>query len=431
MTLTSGSRPTRAWDHAQAMGAADTVATLAGFEGRGAGTDTERRAAAWLVRELQTGRRDATVETFWSRPDWALAHAWHTALALAGSLVSVASPKLGGALILVAVLSLALDALTGASLGRRLTFERASQNVISPPPGAGRPVRLVVTANYDAGRMGLVYRPVLRVLAGRLRAAFGAAALGWEAWLAISFVWLLATAIARNGGASGQGLAVAQLIPTAVLVLGLALLLDLASSQFGPSAGDNASGVAVTLALTRALDFSPPRNLEVEVVLQGASDGAMTGLARYLRARRRERGAANTIVLGIGACGAGDPCWWGSDGTMLPLRFGTRLAGVVAAAAGPQTGLPARAHRGRGISPAFPARRARLPAITVGSLDERGLIPRSHLPADLPGALQDGAIDRMLELVLTVVDAIDAGLEPAPSAPSASSGTAASSPTAA
>jgi hypothetical protein len=407
------------------MGAADTVAALAGFEGRGAGTDTERRAAAWLSRELQAGRREARLETFWSRPSWALAHAWHTALALAGSLVSVASPKVGGALILVAVLSLCLDALTGVSLGRRLTLERASQNVVSPAPGTGRPVRLIVTANYDAGRMGLVHRPALHTPTARLRAVLGPVALGWQAWLAISFIWLLAIAIARDGGATGQGLAVAQLIPTGGLVLALALLLELASSEFGPAAGDNASGVAVALALTRALDFSPPRNLEVEVVLQGASDGSMLGLARYLRARRRERGAANTIVIGVGACGAGDPCWWTSDGTMLPLRFAPRLAGVVAAAVGPGTGPAARPHRGRGVSPAFPARRTRLPAITVGHLDERGLVPRSHLPSDVASALEDGAIDRMLELALTVVDAIDADLEGAASGRAASSRTAA------
>jgi hypothetical protein len=407
------------------MGAPDTVAALAGFTARGAGTDTERRAAAWLSRELQTGRRDAMLETFWSRPNWPLAAAWHTALALAGSLVSVASPKVGGAMILVAVLSLALDALTGVSLGRRLTFEHASQNVVSPPPDAGRPVRLIVTANYDAGRMGLVHRPALRTPAARLRAAVGAAALGWQAWLAIAFVWLLAIAIARDGGATSQGLAVAQLIPTAGLVLTLALLLELASSEFGPGAGDNASGVAVALALARALDFSPPRNLEVEVVLQGASDGSMMGLARYLRARRRKRAAANTIVIGVGACGAGDPCWWTSDGALLPLRFAPRLAGIVAAAVGPGTGLAARPHRGRGVSPAFAARLAGLPAITVGNLDERGLVPRSHLPSDLTGALADGAIDRMLELVLTVVDAIDADLEGAASGSAASSRTAA------
>jgi hypothetical protein len=407
------------------MGVADTVAGLTGFQGRGAGTDTERRAAAWLRQELQTGRRQATVETFWSRPNWALAHAWHTLLALAGSLVSVASPKIGGALILVALVSLAVDALTGVSLGRRLTFEHASQNVVSPPPVEGKRVRLIITANYDAGRMGLVHRPVLRTAGARLRTTAGAAALGWQAWLAIGFAWLLVTAIMRSGGAGGQALGIAQLIPTAALVLTLAMLLELASSAFGPSAGDNASGVAVALALARVLDVSPPRNLGVEVVLQGASDGSMVGLARYLRARRKERSAAHTIVLGIAACTAGRPRFWTGDGTMVPLRLQPRLCTVAAAAVGPGTELGARPYRARGTSAAFPARLAGLPALTIGRLDSRGLVPHSHLPDDLVGAVDGAALDQTVELALTLVDAIDAGLDRTATGRAASSRTAA------
>ena len=90
-----------------------------------------------------------------------------------------------------------------------------------------------------------------------------------------------------------------QLVPTAALVVALALLLDLATAEYGPGAGDNASGVAVTLALVRALEVTPPRRLAVEVVLQGAGDGTMLGLRKHLRARRRELTAADVVVLGL------------------------------------------------------------------------------------------------------------------------------------
>ncbi len=242
------------------MGAIDTVAALAEFPRRGAGTDAERRAAVWLKGELQTSGRDAALETFWCRSNWPLAHAWHVAVALAGSLVSVAAPTVGAALVLGALLSLALDALTGISLGRRLCPEHASQNVVSPSASQGGSVRLIITANYDAGRTGLVYRRWSRRIASRLRrlGAGGALTPGWLGWLAIVFIWLLVTALLRAGGASGPAVGVAQLIPTAVLVLALALLLELAGAEFGPAAGDNASGVALALALTRALAVSPP-----------------------------------------------------------------------------------------------------------------------------------------------------------------------------
>ncbi len=395
------------------MGAIDTVAALAAFERRGAGTDSERRAALWLSRELKQSRRDAALETFWCRPNWALAHAWHVALALVGSLVSVAAPAVGAALVLGSLLSLALDALAGVSLGRRLCPEHASQNVVSPAPGEQRPVRLIITANYDAGRTGLVYRSWCRGLASRLRRLAGRGALtpGWLGWLAIAFIWLLVTALLRATGAAGRGVGVAQLIPTAALVLALALLLELAGAEYGPAAGDNASGVALALALARALAVSPPRRLSVEVVLQGAGDGAMVGLLRYLRSRRRECKPANTIVLGVGPCGGGRPCWWTSDGPLVGLRYLRRLSELVERVAGPQTELGAVAHRGRGTTPALPARAAGLPAIAIGCLDDDRLAPGSHQADDLPERIDSRSMDRLLELALTLVDAIDADLD--------------------
>lgn len=401
----------RSWDHPRSMGTSETVASLASFERRGAGTDAERRAALWLSRELRGPRRDSAIETFWCRPNWALAHAWHVALAIVGSLVSVASATAGGAIVLAALGSLACDGLAGLSLGRRLTPERASQNVVSRAAGGGADVRLIITANYDAGRTGLVYRSGPRRAAARLRRLAGQGALtpGWLGWLAIGFAWLLVTALVRSGGNSGTAVSVAQLLPTAALVLALALLLELASADFGPSAGDNSSGVAIAMALARALDAAPPRRLAIDVVLQGAG---MIGLTRYLRPRRRELTPANTIVLGFGPAGEGSARWWTSDGSLVALGYLRRLGDLAREAAAPETESGARAlpYRGRGVTPAFPARLRGFPAITIGCLNRDDLAPRSHQPDDVAEQLDRSSLDRLLGLALTFVDAIDADL---------------------
>jgi len=390
-----------------AMAAADTVAALTGFADRGGGTNAERRAAQWLAGELAGARRTASVETFWSRPEWAPAQAWHVALVLAGSLVSIGAPTVGGALTLAGIVFILLDALTGVSPGRRLTPERASQNVISPAPDPERPVRLVVCANYDAGRMGLVYRPALRRAAAALRRATGGRAPGWRAWLLLDAVAVLVIAVLRHGGHPGRTVAIVQLILTAALILALALLLEQAAAHPGPAAGDNASGVGVALALIRALDVAPPLHVAVELVLTGAGDGSGAGLSRHLRAHPSPSGT-DIVVLGLAASAHGDACWWTSDGSLVPLRFAARLIALATTAA---TGLPgARAHRGRGSSPALAARRLGLPAITLGGLDHRGLAPLSHLPEDRADTIDPAAADRVLQLALAVVDALDAEL---------------------
>jgi len=393
----------------------EIAAHLEGFEGRGAGTDAERRAAQWLADQVSAGGREVIVEPFWCRPSWALAHAWHVVLGLAGSLIATASAPVGGALVLASLVSVLADELIGISPGRRLTPERASQNVVAVPmrrgaeTGPGR-VRLVIAANYDAGRAGLAYRNGLRAIFARLRCASRGLVPGWLGWLAIANVWLLAMAILRIVGHHSRLVGVAQLPPTVGLLLGLALLIELAISDFAPAAGDNGTGVAAALTLARALDVSPPGNLDVEVVLEGAGDGGQIGMRRYLRARRRERRPSDTVVLGIAACSGGNPRWWVSDGSLLPRRYARPLTGLAAAVASREPYLQARPHRGRGVTPAFPARRRRLPALAIGCLDQHGLAPRSHQRSDTAAEIDADAVDAAVQFGLMLVDAIDASV---------------------
>jgi len=394
----------------------ETTAALTAFENRGPGTDAERRAARWLAGELVASRYRVRIETFWCRPNWALANAWHVALALAGSLLAVGHPTIGVILLAIALISTLADATLGVSPGRRLTPERASQNVIASTtrtvPAEPRP-RLIVTANYDAGRAGLIYRDAARRTAARVRRATGDLAPGWPAWLAIAITYELAIAIVRlTTHHASSALGPLQLPPTVALVLALAVVLEAAAANYGPAGGDNATGTAVAMALTHTLAADPPRNLNVELVLQGAGEDEQIGLRKYLRTRRQELRQSNVIVLGIAACGAGQPRYWLSDGRLVPLRYARSLQNLVESPG-------ATRHRGRGATPALPARAAGLPAIAIGCLDGLGLAPRSHQQTDTADTIDEAAINRALGLGLALVRAVDASLKTAEQAEAA------------
>ena len=376
-----------------------TATQLCSFAGRRGGSDAERRASVWLRARLLEQGRPATVETFWSRPDWALAHFWHALFGVLASVVIVANARVGGALALLVLVSVAVDAVTGRSLGRRLTPERASQNIVALAPADHPGPRLVVTANYDAGRAGAVYRPGPRALAATLRriAADGRLTPGWLGWLSLGLLSLVVVALVRDAAGASTAVDVAQLGPTIGLLLGAAALLELSSSATSPAAGDNASGVAIAIAAIAAHDAAPGLgSIAVDLVLQGASDGDGAGLRQHLR-RRSDRPAS---VLGIGPCGAGRPSWWISDGPLWPLRYDRGLR-ALAAASGSSAG-----HRGRGSGPALMARAAGLPAITIGCLDERGLAPRSHRQTDVPVTLDPDALDAALRFTQALIAAL-------------------------
>ena len=152
------------------MDPVEIAAGLAEFEQRAPGSDSERRAALWLRRRLREVGREAVLEPAWVRPQWPWVHSIHAALGLAGAVVAAFQPLAGAIILAVTAASAALDLLGLAHVARRLTPERCTQNLVSPPTeatraGAQRLVRLMIVAHYDAPRGGLAVRNRPRVSA--------------------------------------------------------------------------------------------------------------------------------------------------------------------------------------------------------------------------------------------------------------------------
>lgn len=324
------------------------------MRGRATGSDAERRAARMLADQLRAGGRSAEVRTLWLRSRWHLALALGCVLAVAGSLVSVSQPEIGLGIALAALALMVLD-LGGQVPGLRLlTPARATQNVVSPAPGPAR-VTLVVTAATDVPRGG-GFRRVDAWLGGRAPLVLLAAVLA-----------VVVTVGLQADGTEGQRIAVVQLVPTIVLLVAAALLLE--SSRAKALEGTNAaSAPAAVLALVARLDARPPRHVAVEVVLTGAGDsGGALGLAAYIRQRRAELGQEEVALLHLEPCAAGPPCWWLGDGLLTRLRLHPQLDAGARAVAEAEGHLGALPYRGRGATGALAARRARWPAIAIGS----------------------------------------------------------------
>lgn len=389
----------------------ELIKGLCAFEHRGPGSDAERRAANWLAEQLRGLGRRARIEPIHVHPEYSLVLALHLLLVLAGSLVALPLPAVGFAMILFAATSLYLDQNTRLYLLRRLFFRRASQNVISPGGNPEAPLRVVLTAHYDAAKTGFVFGPrshatasripeSMRMLLGPVRILF---------WGAI--VPLLLISALRMAGIGDTSLGAIQLIPTVIALVGIALCLDIALSEVVPGACDNASGVAAVLAVADELGADPPENLDLWVILPGGEECNAEGMAAHLRARRRRSEQGRTVFVNLDSVSYGAPHYVTAEGAIVSYPMDSRLlelCGSLEIDGNPPGPIRVPLH-----TDALPARARGLPAVSiVGARDGLGA-PYYHTPDDTPEKVDAVALSTAVELAVALVRAIDRDLDAA------------------
>lgn len=392
------------------MEAQREIEALVAFEGRVAGTDAERRAAEHLAGRLRSLGRDAEVQPIGVYPDYALTHLLHALLAVAGSLVSVASPLIGALIVAFATLSTVGDMTGTLFLVRRLTGRRASQNVLSRED-AGKPGVLVLVAHYDAARGGSLYgrRAAERraALAKRLRLPVG---LGGGFVLAMMLI--LVCAVARILGLDSIVVSIVQFVPTALLVLALPLLADLRLSPPSPGAADNAAGVATALRLAER-HGGELSNLDVWVLFTGAEESMALGMREWLREQRSALSQDGTVFLNLDKVGHGTVRYTTREGLVLAARTDPELVAAceeIAEEDEDGTRFGARPVAARVTSDALVARARDYRAITISSLGALDYLPNQHQPEDVPERIDQEALERVLDFTSRLVERIDAEL---------------------
>ena len=386
----------------------EVIRELCAFEGRGPGTDAERRAAQALAGRLRAIGRRADLEPFFSHPQYALVHLIHALLGIAGSLLATVQPAVGFALVLFAAASTYLDLNTRLYLVRSLLFRRVSQNVVSPGNRPDAPARLILMAHYDAARTGYVFSKAskrIRRLPERVRLSLGPFRLFF--WLGLAP--LLPILGARMAGFDATWLNAVQAIPTIVLIIAAFLLIDIALSEIVPGAYDNASGVAAVLSAADELTADPPPNLDVWIVLTGAEESFCEGSRAFVRSRRKQLDRASTYFVNVDSVSYGQVAYEISEGAVISIPHDRQLVelaealGTAGAADG--SALPIRHPL---LDDALPPRIRRLRSITIRTTDSGGnLAPWYHTHEDVPERVESAALNRATDFVVGLSRLID------------------------
>jgi hypothetical protein len=387
----------------------ELIRRLCSFEGRRAGTDAERRAANDLAERLQGMGRRADVEPTYVHPQWAVVHAIHCALGVAGSLIALESPPVGFGLVLAAAISMYLDLNARFYLLRRLFFRRASQNVLSRGRRPDAPATVILCAHYDAAQSGRAFDPAWVATAARVQSTVRF--LGPFRLLFWSLALLVLPLGARLADLGGAWISLIQLPPTLVLIVGTFLLIDIALSPTVPAANDNASGVATALSVAGELDREPPGSLDVWVLLTGAEECLQEGMHAFLRSHRKELSRESTYFVCVDTVGQGHVRFETAAGWVVTFAMDGRLVELAEAVStadrdgDDRYGAEALRHGYAGDS--LPARARRYPAITVSCRDEQGVAPFQHTARDTPDRIDPKALERAHGFALEVVRLLD------------------------
>jgi len=386
----------------------EVIRELCSFDGRGPGTDAERRAANMLTGRLRGMGRRAEIEPFFAHPQYAVVHLIHDALGIAGSLLATVQPAVGFGLVLLAAVSTYLDLNTRLYLVRSLLFRRVSQNVVSAGNRPETPARLILMAHYDAARTGYVFSKAskrIRRLPERVRLGLGPFRLFF--WLGLAP--LLPILGARMAGLDATWLNAIQAIPTIVLIVAAFLLIDIVLSEIVPGAYDNASGVAAALSAAQELTTDPPVNLDVWVVLTGSEESFCEGSRAFVRSRRKQLDRERTYFLNVDSVSYGQVAYEVSQGAVISLPHDRQLVELAEAlgAAGAADG-GALAIRHPLLDDALPPRIRKFRAITLRTTDADGnLAPWYHTHEDVPERVDPAALQRATDFVIGLSRLID------------------------
>jgi hypothetical protein len=381
----------------------EVIRELCSFEGRGPGTDAERRAANALAARLRGMGRRAEIEPFFAHPQYALVHLIHAVLGIAGSLLATVQPAVGFALVLIAAASTYLDLNTRLYLIRSLLFRRVSQNVVSPGARPGAPARLILMAHYDAARTGYVFgRPLawLNQRSDRARLLLGPFRLFF--WLGLAP--LLPILGARMAGLDATWLNAIQAVPTIVLIVACFLLIDIVLSEIVPGAYDNASGVAAVLSAADDLTTNPPPNLDVWVVLAGSEESFCEGSRAFVRSRRKELDRERTYVVNVDSVSYDRVRYETSAGAVISLQFDRELIGLCDALAAADDRFSGGPLAYPLFDDALPAQIRKFPSITI---TDGYRAPWYHRHEDTPERVNGSALATATDFVVAVSRLID------------------------
>lgn len=383
------------------------IEALCGFS-RGSATSGERQAAEHLERRLAGMGLEVALEPFRAYPHYYHVYLLHMVLLLVAAAIDARAPWVATAIALLVAVSFWGDMATQFYVLRRVFPRQSSQNVLAKLPGPARPRRRVIlTAHYDAAHSGLIFETRGAKRMARLSQRFLG---GGPAVMAFAFdvmlLFLVTLPLPAFGWATPPVVAL-QVLLAAVFLLKAIVMWDIGRHPVVPGANDNASAVAVVLALAEKLRDEPLADTEIWALLPGCEEGIMLGMVAFMEQHAPELDRATTYFLNLDSVGCGDLKYTTGEGFLRVFPYDRELVAIAetlgceprfadVASNVVRFGTDAQAPNVRGYK-----------VLNLISLDEDGYPANYHWSTDLPENVDPAAVERAYAFTLAVCQQLD------------------------
>ncbi len=374
----------------------DTVRVLAAEIGpRGSTTANERRASEWVAARLQERGFAVSVEPFRAVATFSYAYGVLFGLFVLAALVYPAFPPVAVFLSLVALIGFGLEASNIDALTRFLPHGD-SQNVVGVLPAREQARRkIVLTAHLDSSRSALLWHP-------RIRPYFRPIFLLLVAAMVAEFLLYALGLVTRAGWVWTVSLT------PAVLILAATLIFIDRELRYKHTAGanDNASGVAVMLAVADQIARAPLDNAELVVAATGCEESGTFGALHLLRAHDFDR--SSTLFINFDNIGAGRVSYVTGEGLLLTLRADAELVAAARGAVASDPALDAQEFIYKILTTdntVFLNKGYR--GISLMAFDRRGLLPNWHWHTDTVENVNPGTLECAVALATAMVRRLD------------------------
>lgn len=274
---------------------------------RGANTENERLAAEYIHERLKTCTSHAEIDDFYSINTYHYLFASYYAEFLIVTLLAIWFPWFAFAYGAVIFLLYIAEFTGYATLGRLMPHYE-TQNVIARFLSRDPRRLLIITANYDSPKAGVLTHPQRAHLLRR-------AHLVLVLCMTVVIVTCAVDAMALlEGSAYRADLWARWLAVTVLIAAALTLYTSESNGDFVRGANNNASGVAILLNLAERLRDNPLKTTDVWLVATGGKETWLSGMRHLLKNAHLDKSA--TFFLNVAHVGGGTLRYATGEGMM-------------------------------------------------------------------------------------------------------------------